>query len=361
MVVRFGFIIHPLDVEDIKKRLKFFKFLPDRVVEGIVRYFPVFKASEIRGVRSPWAETAGWFVICPLTSRQMLELPTPYVLEKIIAAGRLAARLGAQIVGLGAMTSVVGDAGITVARNLDIAVTTGNSYTVATALEGTRRAAEVMGIALPQAEVAVIGATGSIGKVCARFLAREAGGLTLVARQRAPLERLAHEILCETGLAVRVTTDVKEALRRADVVVTVTSAVDTIISPEDLRPGAVVCDVARPRDVSRQVAEARPDVLVIEGGVVEVPGEVEFNFDFGFPPRTAYACMAETMILALEGRIENYTLGRDLSLEQVEEISRLAAKHGFRLAGFRSFERALTAADLERVKEAARKARLARG
>ena len=47
----------------------------------------------------------------------------------------------------------------------------------------------------------------------------------------------------------------------------------------------------------------------------------------------------ETMILALEGRFENYTLGRNLTLEQVEEIGRLAKKHGFKLAGLRSFER----------------------
>jgi predicted amino acid dehydrogenase len=355
MMVKFAFIIHPLDVADITKRLKFFRLFPDRVVENIVRHFPVYKASEIRGVRSSWSETEGWFIICPLTSRQMLELPVDYVTNKIIAAGRLAEKLGAGIVGLGAMTSVVGDAGVTIARHLNIAVTTGNSYTVATALEGTRKAAEIMGIDLNKASVLVIGATGSIGSVCARIIAREAGYLTLVARRTEKLERLAHQVLQETGVAARITTNVKEALREADVVITVTSAVDTVIEPEDLKPGAVVCDVARPRDVSRRVAEVRPDVLVIEGGVVEVPGEVEFNFDFGFPPKTAYACMAETMILALEGRCENYTLGRELSVEQVEEISRLAAKHGFKLAGFRSFERALTDADIERVRQAAAK------
>jgi len=226
---------------------------------------------------------------------------------------------------------------------------------VATALEGTRRAAEVMGIDLKKAGVVVIGATGSIGSVCARIIAREAGYLTLVARRLEKLERLAHQILQETGVAARITTNVHEALREAAVVITVTSAVATVIEPEDLKPGAVVCDVARPRDVSRRVAEVRPDVLVIEGGVVEVPGNVEFNFDFGFPPGTAYACMAETMILALEGRCENYTLGRELSVEQVDEISRLAVKHGFKLAGFRSFERALTEADIERVRQAAAK------
>ena len=64
----------------------------------------------------------------------------------------------------------------------------------------------------------------------------------------------------------------------------------------------------------------------------------------------AYACMAETMILALEKRYENFTLGRDLTVKQVETIERLAKKHGFKLAGFRSFESARTMAEVENIK-----------
>jgi predicted amino acid dehydrogenase len=40
--------------------------------------------------------------------------------------------------------------------------------------------------------------------------------------------------------------------------------------------------------------------------------------------------MAETMILALEKRYENFSLGRDLTVKQIETIEQLAAKHGFR-------------------------------
>ncbi|MBX6378885.1 MAG: hypothetical protein IRY95_10120 [Clostridia bacterium] len=140
-----------------------------------------------------------------------------------------------------------------------------------------------------------------------------------------------------------------------DVILTVSSAVDAIIEPEDLKPGAVVCDVARPRDVSRRVAQERDDVLVIEGGVVEVPGDVDFGLDFGYPPGTCMACMAETMILALEERYDDYTLGRSYEIEKIDEISRLAAKHGFRLAGFRSFERALTTEEMTRIRDNARR------
>lgn len=348
---KFAFILHPLAAKDFGRKFPFAKNWPDGLIERILKIIPPFKASNITGIESPYAQAEGHFIACPLTSRQMVEMPEEYVINRIIKAGKVAEKLGAKIVGLGAFTSVVGDAGITIAKNLNIAVTTGNSYTVATALQGTREAAKIMGIDIKKANIVVLGATGSIGAACAQILAREARYLTLAARNENKLEKLAEQILRTTGLAARVTANTKAALKTADIIIAVTSAVDSIIEPEDLKPGAIVCDVARPRNVSKRVAEMRNDILVIEGGVVEVPGDVDFGLNFGFPTGMAYACMAETMILALEGRYENFTLGRVLTVKQIETIAQLADKHGFKLAGFRSFERAITPEEIAEIKE----------
>ena len=359
--VEFGFIVHPLNYDDIFKKFRFMKRWPESWLKKASYSFPPVMTARISGIASPYGSVSGCFVGVVLTSQQMLELPAELTLRKIIAAGRKAARAGAKIIGLGAMTAVVGDAGLTIAQNLDIAVTTGNSYTVATALEGTEKAAELMGIDISKAEVAILGATGSIGSVCARILARKVNFLTMIARSVPQLEKLAERILQETGLAVKVTPNVKEAIRKADIIIAVSSAAESLIEPDDLKPGAVVCDVARPRDVSVKVAEKRDDVLIIEGGLVEIPGDIDFNFNFGFPPKTAYACMAETMILALEKRYENFTIGRELTVGQIDEISALAAKHGFKLAGFRSFERPLSLETIEKIKEKSRINKLKRG
>ena len=272
------------------------------------------------------AEAEGWFVGCPLTAKQMVELPEEFVIDRIVETGKIAEELGAKILGLGAFTSIVGDAGVTIAERLNIAVTSGNSYTVATALEGTREAARLMGKDLRDAEVAIVG-------------------------RIAPLEELAQELNGHGAATFSVSSDVKSCLHKADVVIAVTSAVDFIIDPADLKSGAVVCDVARPRNVSRNVSAQRNDVLVIEGGVIHVPGNVDFHFNFGFPPQTCFACMAETMILALEGRYENFTLGRNLVPSQIDTISGLAKKHGFTLAGFRNFEHAVTKEMIESIRE----------
>jgi hypothetical protein len=60
----------------------------------------------------------------------------------------------------------------------------------------------------------------------------------------------------------------------------------------------------------------------------------------------AYACLAETAILAMEGRFEDYTLGRNITIERVKEIYQLFKKHQFQLAGLRSFGAYLTDEDV---------------
>ncbi len=351
---RFGFLIHPISVrKDVARKYPIVKCLPERWVEGLVKHISPKTVSHITGVRSlTGSEAEGWFVGCPLTPRQFLELDETYVTGKIIDAAQVAARNGAKIVGLGAYTSIAGDGGITVASRADVAITTGNSYTCFTAIEGAMRAAELMGVTPGQACVAVVGATGSIGRVCAHLLAADGvGELLLLGRNTARLEAVAAEL--HAGVTVRVSTDLDALLPLADIIVTVTAAVDAVIEPHHLKPGAVVCDVARPRDVSIRVAQQRDDVLIIEGGVVAVPGEVDFHFNFGFPPKTSYACMAETMTLALEGRYESYSLGKELELDKVREIGRLAAKHGFKLAGMRSFEKAVTSEQIAVIRQRA--------
>ncbi len=362
---RFAFIIHPIEVADIARKYPITAKLPGRLVEWTARRLVKPKVvSQITGITSrlDGSEVDGLFIACPLTTRVLLSEPAERTLPAIVECARLAEAEGAGIVGLGAMTSVVGDAGVTVDQAVDIAVTTGNSYTVATALEGARRGAERMGCRLDQAEVGVLGATGSIGRVCAEILADEVARVHLLVRDAERGERLAAELGSGHRAEFAVSTDLAATSPRCDILVCVSSSAETLVRPEHLKTGAVICDVARPRDVSTAVARERDDVLVIEGGVVKPPGErVDFGFNFGFPPGLAYACMAETSLLALTGRFESYSLGRELSRAKVVEIAELAERHGYELAGFRSFERAVSEAEIAQVRARAeaRRERLA--
>ncbi len=355
----FAFIIHPIDPKrDVSRKFPLLgRLLTDRQIDFFSTYFPPVYISEIEGITSlaTGKQIKGWFVAAPYTPRRMLELPERTVYRKIIQTGKMAESLGAQMLGLGAFTSVIGDAGISIARSLNVPVTTGDSYTVAVAVQAIREAALLMDIRLKEATVAVVGATGAIGRVCAELLADDVARLYLIGRRENALSEL-REQLTGPGRSDLIVSTKMDVLADAQLILTVTSAIHDIFHPEYLQPGSVVCDVARPRDVSAMVAATRDDILVIDGGMVEVPGPVDFHFNFGFPSGKSYACMAETIALTLEGRFEDYTLGRLLSRERVEEISAIAEKHGFRLSGFRSFEREVTQGQIDAIRQNAYKA-----
>jgi predicted amino acid dehydrogenase len=351
----FAFIIHPIHIkEDVARKFPLLgKILTERQINFFSRFFPPVYLSEVEGIRSiaTGGELKGWLIACPFTPPTMMSLPVETVYKKIVACGHMAEELGARILGLGAYTSVVGDSGVTIAERLRIPVTTGDSYTVTMAVAAIRESAREMDISMQDATVAVVGASGAIGKTCAQLLAIECAQLVLVGRRLDAVEAV-RELCQGKGAEVSATTEMN-ALYKADLILTVTSALHAVIEPKHLKPGAVVCDVARPRDVSKQVAAERDDVLVIEGGMIEVPGPVNFHFNFGFPPKMAYACMAETMVLALEGRYEDYTVGKDIEINRAQEIGQIASKHGFRLAGFRSFEYEVSAETIAGVRERA--------
>ncbi len=282
-------------------------------------------------------------------------------IQKILGAIEIGAGLGAQVAGLGAFTGVVGDAGITINERSPIPVTTGNSLTIAAGVQSLFRGACEMGVDTAQCTVAVIGATGSIGAACARLIAPRVRRMILVARNATRLRKFDEEVAPALSCESEYTTDVASAVRRSQLVLTATSSTQDVIEPEDLQTGAIVCELSLPHDVSRRVCGERPDVLVVEGGNMRVPGQPRFervrepgtDFDLNLPGRTALACMSETMILALEGRLEPYTIGRGIKLEKVIEIQEMAQRCGFELADMRAFDAAITPESIVATREAA--------
>jgi predicted amino acid dehydrogenase len=361
---RFAFVIHPLDVRFIHSHRLFSwtRYLPDSLVEAVAAYIPPIYLSRITGGQSPATgqRIEGHLISLGATPRQMMRHGERFTYVRLNQAARMAERRGARIMGLGAFTSVVGDAGITVAHEADIAITSGNSLTVAATLEAAKQAVLRMGTTdLTRGKAMVVGATGSIGSVCARLLAQAIYNVVLVSIEPERLIELKRRIRAETpGAQVTIATRADDLLGDCDLVVTATSAFgQRVINIANCKPGAVICDVARPPDINPAEAALRPDLLVIESGEVLIPGNIDFGYDIGLPPKTSYACLAETALLAMDGRFEDYTLGRNIELERVKEIYRLFKKHGFQLAGLRSFGRYLTEDDFACKQAAAAKLR----
>ncbi len=335
---RFAFVIHPLS-QDFFTRVQpletITKIVPGPVmdvVEKAVAYAPPFLYSHVTGITSPTgAEAEGWLITVGGTPRELMAHSPEFTYSRLLQAADIARKLGAQIMGLGAFTKVVGDAGVTVAKRASLPITTGNSYSASAALWAAHEAlikldiTEVDDTGRMRGKAMVVGATGAIGSVCARLLALASDELWLVSPETAKLLALKEDIERANPRAeIRISTAPDEHLPDMDLIVTATSgAGKRVIDINAVKPGCVITDVARPLDLSAEDVAKRPDVLVIESGEIELPGELSMK-DIGLPRGVVYACLAETVVLALEGRYETFTVGRDIEWEKVKEIYRLS-------------------------------------
>jgi predicted amino acid dehydrogenase len=334
-------------------------------VEKIIAYAPPFIYSKVTGIKSPTGvEAEGWLITVGGTPKQMLSHPPEFTYKRLLEAAAMSKRLGAQIMGLGAFTKVVGDAGVTVAKLADIPITTGNSYSASGALWAAADAVRRMGLIKIEegkkikAKTMVIGATGAIGSVCCRLLALAFESVYMVDIRDARLLTLRDSILKETpDVNLFVSTRADKYVGDMDVIVTATSAAGKkILHIEKVKPGCVITDVARPLDLSPEDVAKRPDVLYIESGEILLPGNPKFK-EIGLPPKVAFACLAETIVLALEGRFEVFTIGREIEWQKVKEIYKLGLKHGMKLAAISGVNGVYSDQDIKKVVKLALKAR----
>ncbi len=328
--------------------------------------------------------------------------------DRVQDAVTLARELGddhipTSMVGLGAYTSIVTERGTTI-NDYEVPITTGNAYTAGLMLQGIQEAAELQGIALPDATAAVVGAAGNIGSVLAALLAPRVRRLRLVgsaapgslerlrATRRACVAHLAGKARAQLeagvpladvrlgGVGDRLLADVVlpavragawrpgeggaeelvrlveraldaqgapalnryialdlsvDAVRDCDVVTVATnSAAGRLITPELVRPGAVVSCASVPSNLSTAFRDHLGEYMVFDGGYARLPEDQVIDC-IGLPAGgLAFGCLSETLLLGFDGRNRSFARG-PLTTEQVEETLALAECYGFSLGDFR--------------------------
>lgn len=321
----FAFLVHPRArlSEDMARVWRPLGLVPERVYDTGLRRLPLppVEMASVHLGGSP--DPVGRVLLVPFGARHLLAFPGEGR-RRVAQAVDRAVGLGADVVGLGALTAPVTAGGLALKGRADVAVTNGNAYTAAVVEQQARRLLDEVLPAGALRHVAVVGATGSVGTAVVRLLARDRAvdRLTLVARSMARLEALRDRVGQQVPTVV--THDIS-AVTGADLVVLLTAAADAVLGPEHLAPGAVVLDATQPRNTSPQLLVQRPDVLVVDGGVVEIPTLRLRGGDIGLPDGRAYACFAETALLALSGHRRHFSLGTP-TLEQVDHTRALAAE-----------------------------------
>ncbi len=379
--IRFGFLAHPLEPSD------FVQFDPSldsldvaqlqTCEEILAAEFEPFVAATVTLVSRAGRSIDGDFIVIPRTARNLMSLSEARATAEVERGVELARGRGARIVGLGGYTSIVTRGGSLI-QGRGVPITTGNAYTVAAGYEALLREVEGRAPGDKMGCAAIIGATGSIGRAMAVLCAGRFSKIVLVgnpSRDRSHLSRrlmevalgtcrafvtLSHEykypgsvaefvtnlaeypadgapaeahssvlqILLETGRMRFGGKNLADVTLDCGAVVAATSTHEPILYPRHLQHGAVVCDLSRPRNVHPSVLETRPDVTVLEGGLIRSQASIDLR-RLGLPADHVYACMAETMLLALEGREEVPAAMGEIQVQDVILLRELAAKHGF--------------------------------
>ncbi|MDJ1133660.1 aminotransferase class III-fold pyridoxal phosphate-dependent enzyme [Streptomyces iconiensis] len=281
------------------------------------------------------------------TAEQILRRPT--TARELVAAEVTALHeAGADLVGLGGATSIVGDRGRWTASRTGVPVTSGNSLTTYAAHEALLSCVRLLGMPSEDTPVVVVGYPGSIALALSRLLLAEGFRLELVTR---PSRRSASALLSYLDPAdrTRVTLldDVSERYPVPRLYVAASSS-GGVIDAERLCPGSLVVDVALPRDAPR--APGHRDVLLLDGGLVSaVEGVTTGDGSLPGPTQQLNGCLAETLVLALEGRAVSWSLGRELDVTGIRRIGALAAHHGFLPRPLATFGRALPDDDIARL------------
>tara|TARA_R110000868_G_scaffold61524_1_gene186903 strand:- start:8829 stop:10892 length:2064 start_codon:yes stop_codon:yes gene_type:complete len=345
-VNKYAFIIHPLHAGQLFMHPAARPFRPFQkklgpIVERVGAYAPVMFWGTIDGVKSEKTgkEVKGLIYTLTETPAMLMKKDPEDVYRRLVRLCHAAKNSGAKIIGLGAYTKIVGDAGVTVNRRSPIPVTTGNSLSACATLWAAKLAVVKLGMVEIKDDfyhgvTMIVGATGSIGAVSAKVLCHNWKEIVLVAPRAHKLLELKEEInIIAPKCKVTIATSPELHSRRCHLIITTTSARgQKILEIENVRPGAVICDVSRPLDISEEDALKRPDIMVIESGEVELPGDYKMKVDIGLQGKIVYACLAETALLAMDNRNESFTLSRNISYQKVLDIDRMAREHGVRLS-----------------------------
>lgn len=357
---KFAFMIHPREISDWYRRMgnmfglseeAGMKYLPKVFPSGLATWM-MPKLSGRMGYTvcskffDVFSEAEGYIIAVLLTGQQMADISTTndgrkYVRNRILDAIVFAQdKLGCERIGLGAYTAPFTNNGLAVVedKRIHCAITHGDGLSAATVIPAVQKCSAMRGLNINNATIAVVGAYGLVGRAASLLLA-DLGPekMLLTGPNLTKLQRVKTELFRSEAHLVEVFTD-NSVIREADIVVLATTAPTSIVTPGMLKANAIVIDMAQPLNMSPEVCAARPDVLRVDGGYMDIPG-VDLGFEMGPPSGTSFGCLTETMVSTLIGDTANHV--GPINVHFAKFIMSEANKVGFHLAPLTNFSRPL--------------------
>ena len=178
---RFAFIVHLITTGDLRRFDPTLDPFTDTDLEGlrsrISQFVKPFPLDQLAVETADGKLAEGELIVLPQLPSELLTLPGNVAVDLVQSALDLAAKRGAEVVGLGGFSSIIADGGLALRHQAGLRVTSGNSLTTWAAAQAVESACASGGPALADSTVAIVGATGAIGHALSLYFAELAGRL----------------------------------------------------------------------------------------------------------------------------------------------------------------------------------------
>lgn len=290
-----------------------------------------------------------WFlnVLVPFDAVQLAlatsEKRRAEVIRSLEQALEIASSYGCTVGVLGGFTSIVSGNGMSVRAPPGMRVSTGNSFTVAVGMRRLQDSCAEKKIDLhdPDTRVAIVGATGNIGRSIAQQIVRKLPitRLTLISRSMDKLEKMKTQLLSlneekkgnSPAYDIKTSTDMMD-MSECNIIVIATATAKPIVFPKHLHPEReiLLADLSVPSSVSREALDMPNLKKIPIGGTVTVPGEPDYVLHPLLEPGTVFCCSAEAMLLGLEPeKTAGLNLRGDIEQKAVDILEEIGDQHNF--------------------------------
>lgn|GEM_PF-3491282 len=331
-MARFGFLVHPLTRP--QRRLLGVRAADVGLLMGRAPLWqgPI-EIATLQTSAAPGDPIEGWLMALSSLPEALIEQQEDGVRDLCVAV-RACADRGAQVVGLGALTALVGAHGRALQEVAAVPVTSGTALTSWAAVE-TLRLAQARGLHAPQTPVALLGLPGPAALGITRLLVSLSHEVEVIVPMLPRALERQLDAINAVGPGIARVAPCPYAALQAGRLLMAASTTGGRLSYARLPRGAVVIDVAEPVDVLYD-APQRDDVLVLDGELVGLAGPLT-----GSQPWTwvyervtgqrgaLFACFVEPMVVAASGDMALAGVGRDVPIERIRAIGDAARRLGF--------------------------------
>jgi predicted amino acid dehydrogenase len=272
-------------------------------------------------IRSPGGVVFGKDWIIPLTPSEILQ-NQDRTIDMTIEACELAQSWGADMIGLGLLLGKIGRRGVDVSRRINVPVTNGDSYLIYNSVQVLETILNNLNLDLSKEVVAIFGFPSLISQLLAEYFISVGVRITLITKSTPFINRVLKKITRQGNSVPELVPSISEASKESRFFFTAGSENQLALAHDFVAP-AIVIDVSFPKNVPKPADH----VFAIDSGIVNVP-KAFLNMS-GYYPDKALTCLSELMMLSLEGHCEDFSLGRNISLQKIKQIGNWAIKYGF--------------------------------